>query len=76
MICRSSTTGMSEHPNVTALPQDALRSTSRAEWAVLCLQGPDRRGTKRCKYSDLRWAPGAIAAEMLTHRDVQWAATT
>jgi hypothetical protein len=51
MICRSSTTGMSEHPSVTALPQDALRSTSRAEWTVLCLQGPDRRGTKRRKYS-------------------------
>jgi hypothetical protein len=51
MICRSSTTGTSQHPNVTALAQDALRSTSRAEWAVLCLQGADRRGTKRRKYS-------------------------
>lgn len=51
MICRSSTTGMSQHPNVTALAQDALRSTSRAERAVLCLQGADRRGTKRRKYS-------------------------
>jgi len=51
MICRSSTAGMSEHPDATALAQDALGSTSRAEWAVLCLQGADRRGTKRRKYS-------------------------
>ena len=51
MICRSSTAGMSEHSDVTALAQDALGSTSRAEWAVRCLQGADRRGTKRRKYS-------------------------
>jgi len=46
MICRSSTTGMSEHPDVTALAQDALGSTNRAEQAVRCLQGADRRARR------------------------------
>jgi hypothetical protein len=62
MICRSSTTGMSEHPNVTALPQDALRSTSRAEWTVLCLQGPDRRGHEEAQvFGD--WHLGVLDRE-------------
>ena len=34
MICRSSTTGMSGHPNAPALAQDASGSTNRAEQAV------------------------------------------
>ena len=72
MICRSSTTGMSQHPNVTALAQDALRSTSRAEWAVLCLQAADHRGTKRRKYSAIGMpvsAEGSAAAFTLRSRE-------
>jgi len=65
MICRSSTIGTSQHPNVTALAQDALRSTSRAEWAVLCLQSADRPGTKRRKYSAI-WPHGHSGSTSLS----------
>jgi hypothetical protein len=36
----------SGHPNATALAQDALGSTNRAEQAVRCLQGADRRARR------------------------------
>jgi hypothetical protein len=53
MICRSSTTGMSEHPDVTAVAQDALGSTNRAEQAVRCLQGADRRGWSGQEFAEV-----------------------
>src|SRR6266567_1432788 len=71
MICRLSTTGMSEHPNATALALDALGSTSRAEQAVRCLQGADRRarrGTSIRRYV-LKAQPCRLA--VLTFRDRQ-----
>lgn len=72
MICRSSTTGMPEHPDATALAQDALGSTKRAEQAVRCLQGALTAGHEEAQvFGDPVVSPSRLnvtfCAQLLAH---------